>query len=112
VEDLRGLVLDGLHLHLMRRVLPLSVTQRLLEPLDGVERDWVTPRTQEKRQLLHESLAADEQAAGQPHQLPAALLAQAVPVVGQLLHDLAVDLVAENLLQKYFRVLVLNIWIN
>ena len=94
MEDLRRLVLDGLHLDLVRRILPLTVTQRLLEPLDGVERDRVPARAQEQRQLLHEGLAADEEPAGEPHQLPAALLAQPVPVVRQLLHDLAVDLVA------------------
>ena len=52
MEDLRGLVLDGLHLHLVRRVLPLAVPQRLLQPLRRVQRDRVPPRPQELIQVL------------------------------------------------------------
>ena len=48
---------------------------------------------------LHEALGAGEEASGQPEQLPAPLLAWAYGVVSQLLHDLAVDLVTENLLR-------------
>ena len=60
VEYLRSFVLDGLHLHLddscdslydslvtaylMRRILPLTVPQRLLQALGGVQGDGVTPR--------------------------------------------------------------------
>ena len=130
VEYLRGLVLDGLHLDLVRRVLPLAVPQRLLQPLDRVHRDRVPPRPApvssfsrcsgrdhisrfmsplERRQLLHERLRAREQPRGQPHQLPPALLAQPVPVVRQLLHDLAVDLVAEDLLKKSQAIRLLSI---
>jgi hypothetical protein len=79
-------------------VLSLSVTQSLLKPLNGIERDGVTPCTQKERQLLHESLTANEEPAGEPHELPAALLAQSVSIVRQLFHDLTVDLVAENFL--------------
>ena len=52
MEDLRGLVLDGLHLHLVRRVLPLAVPQRLLQPLRRVQRDRVPPRPQELIKVL------------------------------------------------------------
>ena len=52
MEDLRGLVLDRLHLHLVRRVLPLAVPQRLLQPLRRVQRDRVPPRPQELIQVL------------------------------------------------------------
>ena len=52
VENLRGLMLDGLHLHLVRRVLPLAVPQRLLQPLRRVQRDRVPPRPQELIQVL------------------------------------------------------------
>ena len=47
---------------------------------------------------LHETLGAGEQPSSQPEQLPAPLLAGPDGVVSQLLHDLAVDLVTENLL--------------
>ena len=52
MEDLRGLVLDGLHLHLVRWVLPLAVPQRLLQPLRRVQRDRVPPRPQELIKVL------------------------------------------------------------
>ena len=48
---------------------------------------------------LHETLGAGEQPGGKPEQLPAPLLAGPDGVVRQLLHDLAVDLVTENLLR-------------
>ena len=44
VEYLCGLVLDGLDLDLVRRVLPLPVAQRLLQPLHRVHGDRVAPR--------------------------------------------------------------------
>ena len=100
VEDLSGLVLNGLNLNLMRRIFPLTVTQRFLKPLNGIQRDGVTPGTQKQRQLLHERLAANEQSAGKPHQLPATLLAEPVPVVRQLLHDLAEYFIAKNFLHE------------
>ena len=100
VEDLRGLVLDCLHLDLVGRVLPLAVPEGLLEPLDRVHGDGVTPGPLELAQLLHQGLGAGKQPGGQPHQLPAALLAQPVTVVRQLLHHLAVHLVAEDFLER------------
>ena len=47
---------------------------------------------------LHKVLAAGEEAGGEPHQLPASLLGQAVAVLRELPHDLAVNLVTQNLL--------------
>ena len=49
---------------------------------------------------LEQRLTAGEQAGGEPHELQTSLLAQSAPVVRQLLHDLAVDLVAQDLLRK------------
>ena len=98
MEDLRGLVLDGLYLDLVGRIFPLSVPQCLLKPLDGVHGDRVSPGPLELAQLLHECLGASEQSRRQPHQLPAALLTQTVPVVGQLFHHLAVHFVAQDFL--------------
>ena len=100
MEDLRGLVLDGLDLDLVGRVLPLAMPEGLLQPLDRVHRDRVSARALELVQLLHQGLRAREEAGGEPHELPAALLAEAVAVLGQLLHDLAVDLVAEDFLKN------------
>ena len=50
---------------------------------------------------LEQSLAAGEQARGEPHELQASLLAQPAAVVRQLLHDLTVDLVTQDLLRKH-----------
>jgi hypothetical protein len=47
VKDLRRFVLDGFHFHLMRRVLSLSVSQRLMQPLKRVGGDRMTARPQE-----------------------------------------------------------------
>lgn len=47
---------------------------------------------------LEKVLRGGEQAGGQPHEFPAALLAQPVAVVCQLFHDLAVDFVPQDLL--------------
>ena len=52
MEDLGGLVLDGLHLDLVRRVLPLAGLQRLLESVQRVDRDGVPAGPQELCQLL------------------------------------------------------------
>ena len=57
----------------------------------------ITPSVLYLVELLHERLRAREEPRGQPHELPAPLLAQPVPVVRQLLHHLAVDLVAQDL---------------
>ena len=75
VKDLRRLVLNGLNLYLMGRILSLTMTKRFLKSLNRVESDRVTPRTQKERQLLHQSLAANEKPAREPHQLPASLFA-------------------------------------
>ena len=93
-------MLDGLHLHLVRRVLPLAVSQRLLQPLSRVQGDGVSPGPQELVQVLHQVLTAGEEAGGEPHELPTSLLGQPVTVVSELLHDLAVDLVPEYLLSR------------
>ena len=47
---------------------------------------------------LHKVLAAGEESGCEPHELPASLLGQAVAVLRELPHDLAVDLVTQNLL--------------
>jgi hypothetical protein len=94
VEDLRRLVLNGLNLNLMWRILSLTMTQRFLKSLNRVERDGMTPRTQEKRQLFHQGLTANEESTREPHQFPASFFAQSVSIVGQLFHDLAVNFVA------------------
>lgn len=52
VENLSGFVLDGLHLDLVRRILALTVPDRLLEALHGVQGYRVRPRAQELVQLL------------------------------------------------------------
>ena len=52
MEDLCRFVLDGFHFHLMRRVLSLSVSQGLLQPLKRVGGNRMTARPQEKRQFL------------------------------------------------------------
>ena len=106
VKYLSCLVLDGLHLHMMRRVFPLPDPHRSLQPLETVQGHGVSPGVEEVGQLLHQALAAVEQPGGEPEQLPAALVAAAHRVVRQLLQDLAVDLVTQNLLRMnlpYFR---------
>jgi hypothetical protein len=97
VEDLSRLVLNRLDFDLVRGVLPLSVPQRLLEPLQRILRDGVSAAPQKHGQFLLEALRTGEQPRGQPHQLPPPLLRQSVPVVGQLLHHLTVDLVPQDL---------------
>lgn len=52
MEDLRGLVVDSLDLHLVWRVLPLPLLQRLLQPVEGVLGDGMASRPQELGQLL------------------------------------------------------------
>ena len=59
------------------------------------------PGPLEGGELFHESLAASKQPRGQPHQLPSPLFAQPVPVVCQLLHNLAVDFVPEDLVLEW-----------
>ena len=98
MKYLSGLVLDGLHLHLVGRILPLPVSQGFLQSLGRVQGDGMSPGPEELVQVLHQVLAAGEETRGEPHELPASLLGQPVPVVSELLHDLAVDLVPEYLL--------------
>ena len=93
MEYLRGFVLDGLDLDLVGGILALAVSDGLLQPQDRVQGDGVSPGALELVQVLHQVLAAGKQPGGQPHQLPAPLLRQPVPVLRQLLHDLAVHLV-------------------
>ena len=99
VKYLSGLVLNGLHLHLVRGVLPLAVPQGFLEPLGRVQSDGMSPGPEELVQILHQVLTAGEQPGGEPHQLPAPLLRQPVPVLRQLLHHLTVDLITEYFLR-------------
>lgn len=47
MEDLCRFVLDSLHFHLVRRILSLPVSQRLLQPLERVGGDGMTARPQE-----------------------------------------------------------------
>ena len=98
VVDLCRLVLDRLHLHVMGRMLPLAPPCRSLEPLQAVHGNGVASAVDELSEVLEQGLAAVEEAGGQPHQLPAALLAWPHWVLCQLLHDLAVDLVTQDLL--------------
>ena len=98
VVDLSRLVLDRFHLYMMGRVLPLAPTSCSLQPLETVHRDRVPPAVDELGEVFEQSLAAVEEAGGQPHQLPTALLAWSHRVLCQLLHDLAVDLVTQDLL--------------
>ena len=76
VEDLRRLVLDGLHLHQVRRELALAEAHGLLEPVETVERQLVAGRAQELGDLGKEGLTAGEDSRQQPHQLPATFIAQ------------------------------------
>ena len=96
--DLCRLVLDCLHLHVMGRVLPLSSSCRSLQPLQAVHGNGMPSAVDELGEVLEEGLTAVEETSGQPHQLPAALLAWSHRVLCQLLHDLAVDLVTQDLL--------------
>ena len=93
MKYLRCLVLDGLHLHMVRRIFPLADPDRSLEPLEAVQSDGVTPRVQEVSQLLHQALAAVEEAGGEPEELPASLVTASDRIVSELLHDLTVNLV-------------------
>ena len=81
-------MLDCLHLNLVRRVFPLAVSQGLLQSLSRVESDGMSPGPEELVQVLHQVLTAGEDPGGEPHQLPAPLLAVAVPVTRQLPQDL------------------------
>ena len=93
------LVLYSLHLHMVRWVPPLPPPGRPLQPLEAVHGYRVPPAVDELGQVLHQGLAAVEESRGNPHQLPAALLRGSQGVLGQLLHDLAVDLVTQDLLE-------------
>ena len=99
MKYLSSLVLDGLHLHVMWRILPLADPHRPLEALETVESDGVSPGVEEVAQLLHQTLAAVEEARGEPEQFPAPLVTSSDGIVCQLLHDLAVDLVPQYFLR-------------
>ena len=96
--DLCRLVLDCLHLHMMGRMLPLSSPCRSLQPFQAVHGNGVPSAVDELGEVFEQGLAAVEEAGGQPHQLPTALFAWSHRVLCQLLHDLAVDLVTQDLL--------------
>ena len=99
VKYLGCLVLDGLHLHMVRRVFPLAHPHRPLQPLETVQSHGVPSGVEEVGQLLHQALAAVEEPGGQPEQLPAALVTASDGIVGELPHDLAVNLVPQDLLR-------------
>ena len=61
VKDLRRLVLNRFNFNLMRWILSLSVSQRFLQSLNRIQRDWMPSRSQEKCELLHQGLTADEE---------------------------------------------------
>ena len=100
VKYLSGLVLNGLHLHVMGRILPLTHPHRPLQPLQAVQGDGMSPGVQEVGELLHEVLAAVEEPRGEPEEFPASLITSSDGIVCQLLHDLAVDLVPQYLLNN------------
>ena len=112
MEYLGCLVLDGLHLDLVGRVLPLAVPHRLLQPQDGVHGYGVPARPLELVEVLHEVLGAGKEAGGQPHQLPAPFLGQPVSVLRQLLHDLAVYFIAKDLLQDIKKFKNIHIYVQ
>ena len=55
MKYLRGLVLDRLHLDMVRRVFPLAHSGRPLDPLEAVQGDRVAPGVQEVGQFLKQS---------------------------------------------------------
>ena len=55
VKYLRGLVLDGLHLDVVGRILPLAHPGRPLDPLEAVQRDRVAPGVEEVGEFLKQS---------------------------------------------------------
>lgn len=79
----------------MQKTLP----QRLVHPLKRVQCHRMTTTLEEKRQLAQQRLAGRKQAGGEPHQLPALVLAQTILVVGQLLHQLTIQLISQIVLQ-------------
>ena len=86
-------MLDCLDLDLVRRILPLTVSERLLQPLGRVQGNGVASGPKELVKVLHKVLAAGKQPSGEPHKLPAALFRQPVSVLCKLLHYLTVNLV-------------------
>ena len=74
MEYLCSFMLDCLDLDLMRRIFPLTVSERLLQPLGRVQGNGMAPGSEELVEVLHQVLAAGKQPSGQPHELPAALL--------------------------------------
>ena len=77
----------------------MTVSQGFLKPLSRVQGYGMSPGPEELVEVLHQVLTAGEQPGGEPHQLPAPLLRQPVPVLRQLLHHLTVDLITEYFLR-------------
>ena len=109
VINLSGFVLDRLHFHMVRREFPLALLGSPCQPLETVQCDGVAVAgVDEVVELLQQDLGAVEAAGGEPEQLPAALLRAAHWVLRQLLHDLAVHLVPQDLLQHQTLQVVFN----
>ena len=100
VEYLRCFVLDCFNFYMMRRKFPLSLSCSFLDPLETIQGDGMTSGVEEVGQLLHQALAAVEEASGQPQQLPASLITASNGIVCKLFHNLAVDLVSQYFLQR------------
>ena len=82
------------------RVLPLPDPHRSLQPLEAVQSDGVTSGVEEVGELLHQALAAVEEAGGEPEEFPAPLVTASDRIVCQLSHDLTVNLVPEYFLNN------------
>ena len=66
-------MLDSLDLDLVRRILPLTVSERLLQPLSRVQGNGVAPGPKKLVKVFHQVLATGKQPSGEPHELPASL---------------------------------------
>ena len=77
MENLSGLVLDGIHLHEVRGVLALSSLDCFEQAVVAVAGNGLPChlRAEELHHLLLQDSAAGEEPGGQPEQLPASLLA-------------------------------------
>ena len=75
MKDLRGLVLDCLHLHQVRGVFTLTIADGLLYPMETVCGQMIVARAKELIDLRHEGLTTGEDAGHEPHELPTTLLA-------------------------------------
>mmetsp|Transcript_14911 Transcript_14911/g.38197 ORF Transcript_14911/g.38197 Transcript_14911/m.38197 type:complete len:303 (-) Transcript_14911:5129-6037(-) len=102
VKDRDLVVLDGLHLDEVRRVLALSVADRLGKPGLAVGRERLTGRLHPEKhvELLQQRVAAGKATAAKPQEFPSTVLALLVAVVGELLEKLAVHLVPKGLLSQ------------